>query len=185
MVRTLLDITKEGDPSPAEHRPIDDRGRGMEYCTNSREVAERSTPPKRNPQDASSNPRIKPGRPSRREMGPQMDLLWASKGPLPTWTRWGRIPDKKTPVHEARVSPLSRICGQNRSRKFHERNVRAHTATSCEGRRTCDVNSLDIAGINGDSLTPVRTAERRVRRSLSTGPVVIVMINHCDYRIRH
>ncbi|GBP07770.1 hypothetical protein EVAR_77972_1 [Eumeta japonica] len=33
MVRTLLHITEEEDPSPAEHRPTDDRGSGS-VCIN-------------------------------------------------------------------------------------------------------------------------------------------------------
>ncbi|GBP26006.1 hypothetical protein EVAR_84566_1 [Eumeta japonica] len=56
MVRTLLHITEEEDPSPAEHRPTDDRGSGSD--------------------------------------------------------RRGRIPDEKTPGHEATVSPPSRTCTQ-------------------------------------------------------------------------
>ncbi|GBP66571.1 hypothetical protein EVAR_44432_1 [Eumeta japonica] len=75
------------------------------------QVAERPTPLKRTPQDASPNTRVKPGRLSRREIGLQMDPS-PPKELSPTWTRWGSIPDEKTPGHEARVSPPSRTCDQ-------------------------------------------------------------------------
>ncbi|GBP31825.1 RNA-directed DNA polymerase from mobile element jockey [Eumeta japonica] len=92
--RTLLHITNEEDPSPAEHRSMDDHGSGT--------VNEWLTPSKRTPQDASPNPKLKPGRLSRREMGLQMHP--PLRGHCPPG------PVEKTPEHEVRVDALPINC---------------------------------------------------------------------------